>query len=169
MPLASEARIVVTQSEGILVVEICRPEKKNALTASMYTALADAFDSARGSDAVRAVLIHGQSEAFTAGNDIADFLSDPPTGEDAPVFRFLHSLRSLEQPLVAAVNGIAVGIGTTLLLHCDLAYWQGMHGRRKCCCSASRSGQQRHTISAWSMKSCQMTRCCPALTKKRGV
>jgi enoyl-CoA hydratase/carnithine racemase len=118
----SDPRIVTRLAEGVLEVEMRRPEKRNALTASMYGALADAFDSARGNPAVRVVLIRGQPDAFTAGNDLGDFLAAPPTGEDAPVFRFLHGLRTLEQPLLAAVNGCAVGVGTTLLLHCDLAY-----------------------------------------------
>jgi enoyl-CoA hydratase/carnithine racemase len=118
----NELRIVTSHRAGILRIEICRPEKKNALTASMYAALAGALESANGNPAVRAVLIHGQPSAFTAGNDLGDFLSDPPTGDDAPVFRFLQCLRTLEQPLVAAVTGVAIGVGTTLLLHCDLAY-----------------------------------------------
>jgi enoyl-CoA hydratase/carnithine racemase len=120
--MPSESKILLRHRDGILDIEICRPEKKNALTASMYTALADAFESAHDNPAVRALLIHGQPDAFTAGNDLGDFVNDPPIDEDAPVFRFLHSLRTLEQPLVAAVNGIAIGVGTTLLLHCDLAY-----------------------------------------------
>ncbi len=114
--------VVTDCRDGILTVEIRRPEKKNALTAAMYGALADALEHADADDAVRVVLIHGQPEAFTAGNDLRDFLDDPPRGVDAPVFRFIHCLRALEKPLVAAVTGVAVGIGTTLLLHCDLAY-----------------------------------------------
>jgi enoyl-CoA hydratase/carnithine racemase len=118
----NESRIVTSHRDGIFYIEICRPEKKNALTASMYAALAVALESANGNPDVRAVLIHGQPSAFTAGNDLGDFVCDPPTVDDAPVFRFLHCLRTLEQPLVAAVTGIAIGVGTTLLLHCDLAY-----------------------------------------------
>src|SRR5690606_37446857 len=72
--------------------------------------------------AVRVVLFHGQPEAFTAGNDLEDFLARPPAGEDTPVFRFLRATTAMTKPLVAAVNGPAVGIGTTLLLHCDLVY-----------------------------------------------
>lgn len=115
-------QVVSRCRDGILAIEIRRPEKKNALTAAMYTALADALEGADADEAVRVVLIHGQREAFTAGNDLRDFLDDPPRGPDAPVFRFIHALRALEKPLVAAVNGVAVGVGTTLLLHCDLAY-----------------------------------------------
>jgi enoyl-CoA hydratase/carnithine racemase len=115
-------QILCERSDGILRLEICRPEKKNALTAPMYAALADALAQADGDAKVRVVLIHGQAAAFTAGNDLTEFSENPPLTADAPVFRFIHALRTLEKPLVAAVTGIAVGVGTTLLLHCDLAY-----------------------------------------------
>ena len=110
--------------DGILRVEIRRPEKKNALTGPMYAALADAFMAAERDPAVRVVLIHGQAGVFTAGNDLADFLDHPPLSEDppAPVFLFLQAFSTLSKPFVAAVTGPAVGIGTTMLLHCDLAY-----------------------------------------------
>ncbi|MBI3525598.1 MAG: enoyl-CoA hydratase [Betaproteobacteria bacterium] len=110
--------------DGVLRIEICRPEKKNALTGAMYAALADAFAAAENDPAARVVLIHGQPGVFTAGNDLTDFLDHPPLAEDPPppVFRFLQALRTLSKPLVAAVAGPAVGIGTTLLLHCDLVY-----------------------------------------------
>ncbi len=114
--------IVVNRRGGILDIAISRAEKKNALTAAMYAALADAMASANGDAAVGAVLLHGVPGALTAGNDLGDFLTDPPLSPEAPVFRFLHALRTLEAPLVVAVTGVAVGIGTTLLLHCDLAY-----------------------------------------------
>jgi enoyl-CoA hydratase/carnithine racemase len=114
--------IISERSDGVLRIEIRRPEKKNALTAPMYAALAEVMEQADRDDAVRVLLIHGQPAAFTAGNDLGEFLNDPPVSADAPVFRFVNSLRTLEKPLVAAVNGIAVGVGTTLLLHCDLAY-----------------------------------------------
>ena len=110
--------------DGILRVEIFRPEKKNALTGPMYAALADAFVAAERDPAVRVVLIHGQPGVFTAGNDLTDFLDNPPLAEDppAPVFRFLQAFSTLTKPFVAAITGPAVGIGTTLLLHCDLVY-----------------------------------------------
>jgi enoyl-CoA hydratase/carnithine racemase len=114
--------ILTERRDGVLRIEIRRPEKKNALTAPMYAALAAALAGADGDAAVRVLLIHGQPGAFTAGNDLGEFLDDPPVSADAPVFRFIDGLRSLEKPLVAAVTGIAVGVGTTLLLHCDLAY-----------------------------------------------
>ncbi len=102
-------------------VVIDRPDKKNALTADMYAALADAVGSAAG-DGVGALLLRANGTTFTAGNDLRDFLERPPAGDDAPVFRFLHGLVLTDVPLVAAVRGAAIGIGTTMLLHCDLVY-----------------------------------------------
>lgn len=109
-------------ADGVLTVTIGRPEKKNALTTAMYASLADAFERAERDAAVRVLLIHGVGDAFTAGNDLTDFAANPPTDEASPVFRFLSALSTAEKPVVAAVHGAAVGIGTTLLLHCDLVY-----------------------------------------------
>lgn len=107
---------------GVATIEIARPEKKNALTAAMYTAMAEAITNA-GSDAnVRALLITGQPGVFTSGNDLEDFMQRPPAGPESPVFRFMQTLLDCEKPVVAAVTGAAVGIGTTLLFHCDLVY-----------------------------------------------
>lgn len=108
--------------ERVLAIEIARPEKKNALTQAMYAALAEALRSADSDANVRAVLIHGSRDCFTAGNDLKDFLERPPHTEEAPVSRFLASLPAFGKPLIAAVNGPAVGIGTTMLLHCDLVF-----------------------------------------------
>jgi enoyl-CoA hydratase/carnithine racemase len=109
-------------ADGVATIEIARPEKKNALTVAMYQAMADAIAAAHDDAAVRAILIHGQPEIFTAGNDLEDFMKNPPSGPEAPVFRFMAALGYAEKPVVAAVNGAAVGIGTTMLAHCDLAY-----------------------------------------------
>ena len=110
----------------VLTIEIARPEKKNALTQAMYSAMADALIAANADAGVRAVLITGQPGVFTSGNDIEDFMQRPPaSGEGAPmppVIRFMHALLDFEKPVVAAVTGAAVGIGTTMLLHCDLVY-----------------------------------------------
>jgi enoyl-CoA hydratase/carnithine racemase len=106
----------------VLRVRIHRPNKKNALTLAMYAALTTALDEAHRDAAIRVVVLTGSGDNFTSGNDIADFLAAPPTGEDSPVFQFLAALRQFEKPLVAAVNGLAVGIGVTMLLHCDLIY-----------------------------------------------
>ena len=107
---------------GVLTIEIARPEKKNALTRAMYQGMADALVGANEDKSVRAVLIQGQPQIFTSGNDIEDFMASPPRDEDAPVFQFMRALLGCEKPVIAAVNGAAIGIGTTLLLHCDFVY-----------------------------------------------
>lgn len=111
---------------GIATLEIARPEKKNALTIAMYQAMAEALEAAQADAAVRAVLITGQPGIFTSGNDIEDFMSRPPGSgsahADSPVFRFMRALIGIDKPVVAAVTGAAIGIGTTMLLHCDLVY-----------------------------------------------
>jgi enoyl-CoA hydratase/carnithine racemase len=104
---------------GVLTLTFNRPQKKNAFTAEMYSLAAQALRDADGNDAVRVVVLAGAGGTFTAGNDLKDFLENPPKGEDSPVFRFLHTLAHFSRPLVARVEGVAVGIGTTLLLHCD--------------------------------------------------
>ena len=109
-------------SNGVTTLEIARPEKKNALTLAMYEAMAQALNTALADKAVRAVLIVGQPNVFTAGNDLQDFMQQPPTGEDSPVAQFMHALLNFDKPVVAAVTGAAVGIGVTMLLHCDLVY-----------------------------------------------
>ncbi len=115
--------ILVTRDGAILAIEFNRPQRKNAITARMYTMLSEAFEAAEADASVRVILIHGQADgAFTAGNDIEDFIERPPLAEETPVFRFLRVMSRAAKPIVAAVNGPAVGIGTTLLLHCDLVY-----------------------------------------------
>jgi enoyl-CoA hydratase/carnithine racemase len=113
------AHVVTRLDNGVLSLTLARPEKKNALTLEMYDALTAGLDRAGSDGAVGAVLVTGAPGMFTAGNDLSDFLSNPPTAEDTPVFRFLSRLVSLEKPLVVAVDGVAVGVGTTLLLHAD--------------------------------------------------
>jgi len=111
---------------GVATIEIARPEKKNALTVAMYQAMSDALHAAREDDAVRAVLITGQPGIFTSGNDIEDFMKRTPgqgsEALDSPVFRFMRALLECDKPVVAAVTGAAIGIGTTMLLHCDFVY-----------------------------------------------
>ncbi|HEY0613227.1 MAG TPA: enoyl-CoA hydratase-related protein [Candidatus Elarobacter sp.] len=113
--------ITVEDREGVRHVVLDRPEKKNALTTAMYAALADAVVSAE-EDGIGALLIASRGDTFTAGNDLRDFLEQPPHGDDAPVMRFLTGLVRTNVPVLAAVRGAAVGIGTTMLLHCDLVY-----------------------------------------------
>jgi enoyl-CoA hydratase/carnithine racemase len=109
---------------GVMTLTLNRTEKKNSITSSMYAALADSLASAKDDAAVRVVVIQGHATIFSAGNDLADFLHRPPVaeGEQAPVFRFLHGIAAFPKPVVAAVCGPAVGIGTTMLFHCDLVY-----------------------------------------------
>ncbi|MCQ8278977.1 enoyl-CoA hydratase-related protein [Acetobacteraceae bacterium KSS8] len=112
-----------SKENGVLHLVMDRPGKKNALTGAMYHALSDGLDRAAGSDSIRAVLISGAGDAFSAGNDVADFLSSgASTAADAPSVRFILALTRFSKPLVAAVQGNAVGIGTTMLLHCDLVF-----------------------------------------------
>ena len=108
--------------DGVATIEIARPEKKNAITGAMYLALAQALDAAREDDAVRAVLLTGQPGIFTSGNDIEDFVQRPPNLQEAPSFVFMKALMGCDKPVIAAVTGAAIGIGTTLLLHCDFVY-----------------------------------------------
>ncbi|GAB4172035.1 MAG: enoyl-CoA hydratase [Rhodocyclaceae bacterium] len=115
-------QVIVEVQDAILRIQINRPEKKNALLPPMYAAMAQALEASNADPDVRVVLIHGVPGAFTAGNDLADFLEHPPKRSDAPVFRFLNALTGVYKPLLAAVSGVAVGVGTTMLLHCDLVY-----------------------------------------------
>ncbi|AZE74725.1 Enoyl-CoA hydratase [Pseudomonas synxantha] len=114
--------ILQQRERGLLTLQLNRPDKKNALTRAMYTQLAEALEQADADSDIRAVLLQGSSECFTAGNDISDFLEQPPNDLDSPPFHFMKSLLNCRKPVIAAVAGAAVGIGTTLLLHCDLVY-----------------------------------------------
>ncbi len=114
--------ILVNQDAGVCTITLNRVERKNSINVAMYTALADALDTATADSTVRAVVIQGHETIFSAGNDIGDFLNAPPAGQDSPVFRFLRTISTFTKPIVAAVCGPAVGIGTTMLLHCDLVY-----------------------------------------------
>lgn len=112
----------ITTADGVYQIQINRPDKKNALTAEMYSAMADGLVEAEADPKVRVILIHGSQGNFTAGNDLNDFLRNPPAAENSPVFRFINGFANLQKPFVAAVEGIAIGVGTTMLLHCDLVY-----------------------------------------------
>ena len=114
--------ILVHTEDGISTITFNRADKKNSITAAMYAALADALVAAEADPAVRVAVFQGHEAVFSAGNDIADFLNTPPTSDDAPVFRFLRGLAQFPKPVIAAVCGPAVGIGTTMLFHCDLVY-----------------------------------------------
>ena len=114
--------ILIHTEAGITTITLNRVDKKNSITSAMYSAMADALAQAQDDPAVRVVVLQGDMTIFSAGNDIGDFLQAPPTGAQSPVFRFLHGLAGFPKPIVAAVCGPAVGIGTTMLLHCDLVY-----------------------------------------------
>ena len=114
--------ILINHDAGVCTITLNRVERKNSINAAMYTALSDALDAATQDAATRAVVIQGHETIFSSGNDISDFLNAPPAGQDSPVFRFLRSISTFTKPIVAAVCGPAVGIGTTMLLHCDLVY-----------------------------------------------
>ena len=114
--------ILVHDEGGVRTITFNRVERKNSITTAMYAQLADAFETAAQDAAVRVVVLQGDAAVFSAGNDIGDFLQQPPSTQDAPVFRFLRAIATFPKPVVAAVCGPAVGIGTTMLLHCDLVY-----------------------------------------------
>jgi len=114
--------ILVHTEDGVATLSFNRLERKNSITSTMYAAMADAVEQAAADAAVRVLVIQGHETVFSAGNDIGDFLNQPPATADAPVFRFLRGIASFPKPVIAAVSGPAVGIGTTLLFHCDLVY-----------------------------------------------
>ncbi len=191
--------ILAHREGGILTLTFNRLDKKNAITRAMYSALAEALEAAATDDSVRVAVIQGDPTCFTAGNDLMDFLSNPPDmtpgAEPAPVVRFLDILRDFPKPLIAAVAGPAVGIGTTLLLHCDLVYAGDNAGfslpfvnlvcaRRpapacccrkswatsaplKSCCSVSLSRPKTRWTWAWSTACCRPPRSMPMRRHKR--
>jgi enoyl-CoA hydratase/carnithine racemase len=110
--------------DGILVLTLQRPDKKNALTGAMYDALSEGLERAEGDHSVKVVLFQGEGDSFTAGNDLADFAAQAKSNSDkeSPAFRFISNLGKATKPLIAAVQGNAVGVGTTMLLHCDLVF-----------------------------------------------
>ncbi len=114
--------ILIHHDAGVCTITLNRVDKKNSITTVMYQTMADALTAVQGDAATRVVVFQGHETIFSAGNDIADFLNNPPAGQDSPVFQFLRAISSFTKPIVAAVNGPAVGVGTTLLLHCDLVY-----------------------------------------------
>ena len=114
--------ILTHTDAGVMTITFNRLDKKNSITAAMYAAMADAVAQAAADPAVRVGVFQGHESIFSAGNDIGDFLNQPPTTQESPVFRFLRGIATFEKPLIAAVAGPAVGIGTTMLFHCDLVY-----------------------------------------------
>lgn len=119
-PICDE--ITTAFEDGLLEVVIARPHTKNALTVAMYAALTRALDDAAAREDVLVVLLRGEGGNFSSGNDLRDFLENPPIGPESTVFQFMQRIATFPKPIVAAVDGFAVGIGTTLLFHCDLVY-----------------------------------------------
>jgi len=114
--------IVAVRSGNILSIQLNRPSKKNAMTSSMYIEMAELLDGAVKDDQIRVVLWHAAGDSFCAGNDLEDFMKNPPASAESPQARLMHALINFEKPLVAAVQGVAIGGGTTMLAHCDFVY-----------------------------------------------
>jgi enoyl-CoA hydratase/carnithine racemase len=114
--------ILIHSEGGVMTVTLNRLERKNSINLAMYGAMADALTSADGDPAIRVLVLQGHETVFCAGNDIGDFLDRPATGMESPAFRFLQALPRFSKPLLASVCGPAVGVGTTMLFHCDLVY-----------------------------------------------
>ncbi len=117
------SQVEVERNGAVLHIVINRPERKNALTAEMYDALSDALERGEVDSAIRVILLSARGDAFTAGNDLEDFMKRPWKGQAVPpAVRFIRAVATARKPIVAAVQGLAVGVGTTILLHCDLVY-----------------------------------------------
>jgi enoyl-CoA hydratase/carnithine racemase len=114
--------VLISKENSILTITFNRPGKKNAITTAMYQTIADALKDAECDAGVRAILFTGEQEIFTAGNDLDDFLKNPPKSTESSVYQFIQNLSHATKPVIAAVSGLAVGIGTTMLLHCDFVY-----------------------------------------------
>src|SRR6266850_1949389 len=114
--------LLTERSESILRVQFNRPAKKNAMTAAMYTGLADLLNEAGKDENINVVLLYGAGDSFSAGNDLEDFAKNPPGSGDSPQARLINALIRFSKPLVAAVHGVAIGGGTTILTHCDFVY-----------------------------------------------
>ena len=112
--------VVVTRADHVLEIRLDRPEKKNALTRAMYDAMADAFAQVDVDPTLRVALLTGTGDTFTSGNDIADFQARAANNREGAASRFLPTISTMQKPLIAAVNGAAIGVGTTMLMHCDL-------------------------------------------------
>lgn len=122
MTTDQDPNILQHRHDGVLTLQIRRPDKKNALTRSMYRALADGLRDSDTDDEVRVVLIRGEEDCFTSGNDVNDFVNAPDTDKERPSVHFMKAISGARKPVIAAVGGLAIGIGTTMLFHCDLVY-----------------------------------------------
>ena len=121
MPNA-DSHILTHQENGVFTIKFNRPDKKNALTLAMYDKLVESLEQAESDASIRVIVLTGTGDVFTAGNDLYDFMNNPPSDMDSPVIRFLRTLIDVKKPIIGSVNGMAIGVGTTMLLHCDLVY-----------------------------------------------
>ncbi len=121
-PVSRSEKIQVSTEEGVREIIIARPETKNSLLVTMYEAFTEALLDAERDPEVQVILVRGEGGQFSSGNDLKDFLENAPDGPESPVFRFMHVIAECKKPIVAAVDGFAVGIGSTMLLHCDVVY-----------------------------------------------
>ena len=119
---SNDPHVLYSLDAGVCIIQINRPEKKNALTHSMYKALADGLKEADTDSAVKVILLRGTQDCFTSGNDVNDFVASEERSSERPSVQFMKALANLRKPLIAAVNGLGIGIGTTMLMHCDLVY-----------------------------------------------
>ena len=119
---SNDPHVLYSLDAGVCIIQINRPEKKNALTHSMYKALADGLKEADADSAVKVILLRGTQDCFTIGNDVNDFVASEERSSERPSVQFMKALANLRKPLIAAVNGLGIGIGTTMLMHCDLVY-----------------------------------------------
>lgn len=122
MTPSNDPNIVYTTDGAVFILQIHRPEKKNALTPTMYRALGDGIKQADADDAINVILIRGTDDCFTSGNDVSGFVTREDPGNDRPSLIFMHAISEAKKPVVAAISGLAIGIGTTMLAHCDLVY-----------------------------------------------
>ncbi len=119
---SADENILYQKQNGVFILQIHRPEKKNALTQSMYSALAEGIRQADADDEVRVILLRGSEDCFTSGNDVNDFVKSGDVDGERPSFQFMQAIGKARKPVIAAVGGLAIGIGTTMLFHCDLVY-----------------------------------------------
>ncbi len=122
MNSSNDPHILYSSQGAVCILQINRPEKKNALTHSMYKALADGLKEADASSEIKVILMRGIDDCFTSGNDVNDFVANEERSNERPSVQFMKALSHLRKPLIASVNGLAIGIGTTMLMHCDLVY-----------------------------------------------
>ncbi len=119
---SADPQVLYSSDEAVFIVQINRPDKKNALTQTMYKALTEGIKQADADATIKVILIRGSKECFTSGNDVNDFVKPPASGEERASVQFMKAISVAQKPIVAAVGGLAIGIGTTMLFHCDLVY-----------------------------------------------